>query len=1110
MRPLFRNLLRLAVTAAVLVASLWLCGLLFRPAQLPPPVRSAEEIAAITARRALQLHPEHPPVIFQAVDYREGARGAWWPRVDPPVIAPHVAAGRLPSTAERTGPEPIVLAGLDHAANYGGTWQRVVASDADVGQIYYRLSYMNLVRWSPEGYPIVPHLAKSWEASPDSRVYTFHLRAGLRWSDGHPMTARDIGFWYENEVLYFEGNPRFLRNGASLGRVEVVDDLTVRFVFDEPNPLFLERAASNANGPTEITDCFAPAHYLRQFHPKLGDPALLARMMRALKLASPTAVYQRLKQWDNPEIPRNWPWIYRTRTPTAPYVFVRNPYFPAVDPAGRQLPYLDRLVLTARPSNLVAFTAATGQVSMQDRLIRYEDHVLLLSEAERHGYDVYHWYPANRSAFTIFPVINRRVDPGDPATKWKAQLLNDRRFRQALSLAIDRPAIINALFNGQGEPAQIDPGRDSPYHSPELFKSYTTHDPARANALLDSLGLTHRDREGYRTYPDGTRMVWYLNMTEYTGNDPAQFVVDDWAAVGVRCIARIRSRLLFYSEKAAYLHDFTVWAGESEFNPLIESRNFVPTYIESFYAPGYGLWYQNGGLYGSARSSSNRGSLEPPAGHPLRRSMALLDRITHTESEAERVALFRQIEAVNAEEVWHISFSTPPPQLVVVKQGLRNVPPIAVFGNIYNTPGNAGIETYAWDDPQDLPATIDDVRRAMVEITPDPAVAAGRGDGPSGQVGLAAGRGDTRVANLIYGLFGAAATLLVVLLALRHPFIGRRLLLMIPTLAIVSVLVFTIVQLPPGDFATTRIMDLEMAGSAASAQGIADLRKNFHLDDSMASRYFRWTGLTWFTTFKAADTGLLQGNLGLSMEQNKPVSSVVGDRIMLTVLVSLATILFTWLLALPIGIYSAVRQYSPGDYALTLLGFLGMSVPGFLLAVVAMWIANRWLGLQVGGLFSPEFGTMPGWNLAKVADLLQHLWLPVLVLGFGGTAAMIRVMRANLLDELRKPYVTTARAKGLRPARLLFKYPVRIALNPFISVLGTLFPQLVSGGAIVALVLSLPMVGPVMIDALLAEDVYLAGSLLMVLSLLGVVGTLVSDLLLLWLDPRIRLEGKSS
>jgi len=299
-----------------------------------------------------------------------------------------------------------------------------------------------------------------------------------------------------------------------------------------------------------------------------------------------------------------------------------------------------------------------------------------------------------------------------------------------------------------------------------------------------------------------------------------------------------------------------------------------------------------------------------------------------------------------------------------------------------------------------------------------------------------------------------------------------------------------------------------MEGTTASEELAAELRRSFRLDEPLWQRYLRWTGLAWFVTWEAADAGLLQGSLGLSMEHEKPVQEVIGDRVLLTVLVSVAAVLFAWALALPAGIYSAVRQYSAGDHLLTTLAFLGVSVPSFLLAVVVMYAGRRWLGVEAVGLFSPEFATQPGWSWAKFGDLLRHLWLPVLVLGAGSAAGLIRVMRANLLDELRKPYVTTARAKGVRPLRLLLKYPVRLALNPFISGIGSLFPHLVSGGAIVALVLSLPLVGPTLFDALLTEDVYLAGSMLMVLSLLGMVGTLISDLLLLWLDPRIRLEAK--
>ncbi|MBI5382040.1 MAG: ABC transporter permease subunit [Opitutae bacterium] len=1092
-------LLYLAGAAFLLTALLYAAAAFFRPDVVtPPPAPSPEAVAAVTQarQRAESIDSAHPPVVWREVDYRAGHDAAWWPRAEAPVLADLVREGKLPPVAERTGPEPVVLAGPDGIGRYGGTWSRLASSHSDIETITWRMSSSILVRWSPQGYPIVPHLAKSWEVSPDSRVFTFTLRQGLRWSDGHPVTARDFVYWYQREVLYFKIASRLLRAGATQGRIEQVDELRLRFVFDQPNPLFLERLASSVLGDESYENYITPAHYLEQYHPESGNQKLIAMTMAACKLASPLAVYKRAKLWSNPEHPRLWPWIYRTWKPNAPQVFVRNPYYCAVDPSGQQLPYLDRLVFEIRPASLIGQTAAMGHVAMQDRHIRYEDHVLLMSEAAKNGYAVYHWFPASRSLFTIFPVLNRRVDPAEPETRWKAQLLNDRRFRQALSLAINRRDIIDAEFNGQGVPSQIQPGPGSGYAYPRLAQSYVDFAPAEASRLLDALGLIGRDPEGFRTFPDGTRMLWFLNMTDYTGNGPAQFVVDDWARVGVRCQLRHRARPLYDAEKKGYQHDFEVWMGESEFNPLIGTRNFVPTYLESFYAPAFGLWYQGGGANGEARWP-RPGAIEPPAGHPLRRNMALLDEIFATTDQARRRALLFRIFDTNAEEVWHISIATPPPQLVVVKNGFRNVPANAIFSAMYLTPGNTGIETYFWDAPLDSPAVVAETRRALQEVTPEPAA-----------VMLAAGRDHDSLplAGFVRALLIGAGLLALVLLALRHPFIGRRLLLMIPTLAVVSVVVFVIVQLPPGDFVNARILELQMSGSPASAQQIEDYRANFHLDEPMPQRYLRWVGLRWFATLDARDTGLLQGNLGLSMEHNRSVNQVIGDRLLLTVLVTVATILVTWAVALPLGVYSAVRQYSPGDYALTLLGFLGMSVPSFLLAVVCVYLANRWGGWRISGLFSPEFAAVRGWSWAKLVDLVQHLWIPIAVLGLGGMAGMIRVMRANLLDELKKPYVITARAKGLRPLRLLVKYPLRLALNPFVSSLGGLFPQLVSGGTIVALVLSLPMVGPVMLEALQTEDVYLAGSMLMVLSLLGAVGTLASDLLLLWLDPRIRLS----
>jgi ABC-type dipeptide/oligopeptide/nickel transport system permease component/ABC-type transport system substrate-binding protein len=1112
MRSFLRCAGAIAAAALGLTAVLYVCAFGLRPDvhTLPPPPSPAA-IAKVTAARRLELHPDNPPRITQEVNYAEGSNAAWWPKGEAPVLAELVREGKLPPVAERVGSEPIVMEGVDGIGRYGGTWHRLAASDYDVTTISSLLSYTNLVRWSPEGYPVVPHLAKSWDISPDYRVFTFHLRHGMRWSDGAPLTADDFMYWYEMEQKGLGiPPPDVLRNqgdGSDVARFEKLDDFTIRFTFKHPYALFIERLATLRTSPTEILQEYCvPSHYLRKFHPVAGDQALIARMMRALNVPTPRALYFRLKEWKNPEQPRLWPWIMRARTESSPYVFVRNPYYAAVDTRGNQLPYLDRLVMEVRPQELFGLAAASGQVSMQDRYIRYDDHVLLMSEAERNGYEVYHWYSGLRSVFTVFPVLNRKADPARPDTVWKHRLLNDRRFRQALSLAINRQDIIDALFNGQGEPAQLDPGPGSPFHNEKLFKSYTRHDPARANALLDDLGLTRRDGEGFRTFPDGTRMVWYLSMTENTNNDPSQFIIDDWAEVGIRCIPQIRARALFLLQKGTYEQDFAVWQGESEFLPLIEPRNFVPTYGDAFYAPGFGLWYLFGGLQNSKDSNVPR-AIAPPPGHPIRLNMELLAQSYQTTDPAKRRALFRQITDRDAEEVWTISICTPPPQLVVVKKGFRNVPRVAVWEGSFESPGNAGIETYFWQEPHESPAVLADLKRLM--IAPEPlapgANGAANGDGPgSGAAGL------LRVAKVAGGwLLVALAVAGIVLVASRHAFIARRLLLVVPTLAVVSVVIFTIVQLPPGDFSTLKASDYESWGTADGERAVRELRQTYHLDEPMVKRYLRWVGLYWFATFKEADKGLLEGNLGRSMELERPVSVVVGDRIGLTVIVSLATILLTWAIAIPIGIFSAVRQYSIGDYVLTFFGFLGMSVPGFLLALVLMYFSHRYFGLSPSGLFSPEFAATPGWSWPKFLDLLKHLWLPVVVLGLGGTAGMIRVMRANLLDELRKPYVTTARAKGVSELRLLLKYPVRLALNPFISGVGSLFPALISGGAIVAIVLSLPMIGPVMLTALLSEDVYLAGSMLMVMTVLGVVGTLVSDLLLLWLDPRIRLEGGS-
>ncbi len=322
-------------------------------------------------------------------------------------------------------------------------------------------------------------------------------------------------------------------------------------------------------------------------------------------------------------------------------------------------------------------------------------------------------------------------------------------------------------------------------------------------------------------------------------------------------------------------------------------------------------------------------------------------------------------------------------------------------------------------------------------------------------------------------------------------FITRRLLLGVVTIFLISVLSFIIIQLPPGDFVDAYIAQLSSSGSQVSAAEAENLRQLYGLGEPFYVQYGKWLGR------------IITGDFGESMEWRRPVTEVIGDRLWLTLLLSFAALIVTWGLALPIGIFSAVRQYSFADYAFTLVGFIGIAVPNFLLALVIMYFAFVWFGASVGGLFSAEMALAP-WSAAKVWDLIKHLPLPAIILALGGTAQLIRIMRANLLDELRRPYVVTARAKGLSEARTIIKYPVRAALNPFASNIAYLFPYLVSGSIIVSIVLGLPTVGPLLVKALVAQDMFLAGTIVLLLGVMTVIGTFISDLVLMWVDPRIR------
>lgn len=956
---------------------LQLMGWLFQPdLSVPPKQYTPEQIAEAIRDRDVSFDPKNPPIIYKEVNYAEYATAPWSPKGESPILAAMVKEGKLPPVKERVPEEPVVLAGVEGVGTYGGTWLRVANAMRDVDIISWRIAYPSLVRWSPLGYPIVPHAAKSVESSPDKKEWTITLRKGMKWSDGHPLTTDDILYWWENvlnDTAVTGVVPLWLKVCGKSPTFERLDELRLKIVFPLSNGLFLETLASRGH---EILN--SPAHYLRQYHPRLGDQALIEKTMQAYRLPSPRATYDFMKDNFNPECPRIWPWVYRTYKTNPPQVFVRNPYYFAVDTAGNQLPYVDRVQFEVQDGKMLALSASNGLITKQSRHIRYEDYTELMSRREEAGTRILHWYPGCRCVYAINPNLNRYVDPGRPETRWKAELLAEKRFRQALSLAINRHEIIKAEFNGQVEPAQVAPGPESPFRHDKIEKAFTEFDPPRANTLLDEIGLTKRDYEGYRTFPDGTRMTFYFDYCNFTGIGPAQLIVDDWAKVGVRVIPRERSRALFYNEKQFNEFDFNVWTSESDFLPLQSPRYFVPVDGESFYAGGWGRWFQRGGFYGNADATKGY-AVETPKDHPMYRAMQAYDRALQAPTLEEQRRIFNEVLDIAADNTWTISISVSPPQLVVVKQGFRNVPRNAITGYLFLTPGNAGVETYYFDKSNDSPGAVADTRQSLEKVTPRPG-SLEKTAAPASSAGKTL---STIITWLILGICGAG----LLFVAFRHPYIGRRMLIMVPTMMVISVIIFSIIQLPPGDYLTIRIMALQESGDDVDTQQIEELRKMFHYDEPVWQRYCRWLGVYWFGTFSNKDAGLLQGNMGRSMETTQLVNDMVGDRIMLTVLLSLGTILFTWVTAIPIGIYSAVKQYSLSDYVLTFLGFIGMCVPAFLLALVLMAMSG------VSGLFSAEFAAQPEWTWPKTLDMLKHIWIPILVLGVGGTAGMIRVMR---------------------------------------------------------------------------------------------------------------------
>lgn len=1086
-----RHLALLLVTCLGGLTLLLFFGLILQPGagnNVPGELTDPELVEQHSNLRNPVIDRENPVDFWRDVDYSEGEAARWWPRGESPLLRQLVEQGDLPPVAERVGPEPVVYSSFEAPGAYGGDWWNM-ASDIDGLRLFmqYVANNNTLVRYSPYGRPVRPHLARMVEHNEDFTTWTVHLRRGVRWSDGQPFTADDIMFWWDEIANDPETGwiPETMRVAGQPGSIEKVDDYTLRYHFPVENPGFLEAQASAA-GALYMA---GPAHYLRQFHHRLGDRETIETQARLLGVPEEKVLHAR-NQVLNPELPSLSPWLLRTHRNNGPWTLVRNPYYFAVDPEGNQLPYMDRVVFRQVNQKLRPKTIADGSVSAI--LATDVDYATLMNQREGAGFDVRNWYVA-QSGVTITPNRQLPVTLQDPTSAERRELLRNNEFRRALSIAIDRQLIIDSEYQGVGIPANPGPPPGSVGYDVEHLRANAEYDPARANEILDSLGLTQRDDEGFRMLPDGRRLWFRLIAVKA---EPLLSVREDWARVGIRVVIQQKPHRLMMMETPRA--DFSA-AGTGASLGWGALGAGAP----------YMNWYFRGGLHDTEQALSL-----PVQPDPLERTlMAAGHRMSVTPDPDEERALMQEIMQQAREQVWLLGIVAHAivgeSAQFVVKNGLRGVPELIYSDFNHGTPNNAGPETWWWEDPDTVngraasPQYLEDRATSIVDeimtIRPSLQQAAILSqDAPQ----------TLRLAWLIQYLLLGVAALLLVMVILRHPFVLRRVALMVPTIVVISIIVYVGIQAPPGSYLDTRLLNLQEQGlSAIADREAAELREKFHLDENPVKNYLRWAGVLWFFTFDGSDRGLLQGHMGLSMVDGSRVNDLVGDRVILTFVLSLGTILFTWAMAIPIGVYSAVRQYSKTDYFLTIVGFLGMCIPNFIFALVLMLLSAQLFDVTITGLFSAQYAMQDYWSWGKFVDLLKHLWIPVLVIGTAGTAGMIRVMRANLLDELKKPYVVTARAKGLYPLKILFKYPFRLAILPFIAGIGGILPELISGGAIVSIILSLPTVGPLLLDAVMLEDTYMAGSLLLILSALSVVGVLLSDLLLMLLDPRIRMEG---
>lgn len=593
-----------------------------------------------------------------------------------PILDDRVARGEIPPVSERLPENPLVVVPPEQLGPYGGIWTRLGDGPKDVGIVEARLAYEGLVRWDAMGREVVPNLAVRWAVEDSAKTFTFWLRKGIKWSDGHPFTAEDIKFWYEDVLLNSELTPviprDFKRDGEVMG-FEKVDDYTVRFTFVSPNGLFMHQMASGRGYEMAAR----PKHYMQQFHAKYRPKEELITRAQARGFDLWSKLFNDSADWRNTDMPRLWPWVVTEPPPAMPSKLERNPYYWKVDPEGRQLPYIDGMSFDIFDAETINFKAINGEMGMQSRHLMFKNYPLFMEGREKGGYRVLKWQNATMGA----NVISLNQNHPDPYMK---SLIQDRRFRIALSHAINRDELNEADFFGIATPRQAAPNPTSPFYDPEFEKIYTEYDPALASRMLDEMGLTEKTRDGLRLRPDGSPIAIRLETTSLN-NRVLELISRYWTAVGIRTEIKEEARQLFYERKKGSLHDGGIWGGANGQFPILDPRFHIPFSDESIQAVDYARWYRTDGL---------RGETPPPA---IREAIELYRRVEKAPTFEEQKRLYSKILDLNKKHLWVIGTIGQIPSIFLVRNDFKNVPDVAMSGWVFRTPGNTAMECYAID-----------------------------------------------------------------------------------------------------------------------------------------------------------------------------------------------------------------------------------------------------------------------------------------------------------------------------------------------------------------------------------------------------------------------------